>query len=194
MVGFFTASHPSAGCRCVRKPSQIPFPKAFSDLNLKAFRKRTGVRSDRRLTAPPSTTDAECNWSTRRSSILQVHTRGIANYGPDNASCYCGWLTSQPRIGCYQYDPPPRIGSNALRLHPAGHNNRRSLSPSFRSGRGVEFWATWCPPCVGRKTHSLVQMQQRLKDKGIVSWPSASISNDGASTLLQETIQPPMEW
>ena len=30
----------------------------------------------------------------------------------------------------------------------------------------LNFWATWCPPCV-EETPSLVQMQDRLKDKGV---------------------------
>ena len=30
----------------------------------------------------------------------------------------------------------------------------------------LNFWATWCPPCVDEMP-SLVQMQQRLKDKGV---------------------------
>ena len=31
----------------------------------------------------------------------------------------------------------------------------------------LNFWATWCPPCV-EETPSLVQMQARLKPKGVV--------------------------
>lgn len=31
----------------------------------------------------------------------------------------------------------------------------------------LNFWATWCPPCV-QETPALVQMQERMKDKGIV--------------------------
>jgi thiol-disulfide isomerase/thioredoxin len=30
----------------------------------------------------------------------------------------------------------------------------------------LNFWATWCPPCVDEMP-SLVQMQQKMKDKGI---------------------------
>ncbi len=31
----------------------------------------------------------------------------------------------------------------------------------------LNFWATWCPPCI-EETPSLVRMQARLKDKGVV--------------------------
>jgi peroxiredoxin len=30
----------------------------------------------------------------------------------------------------------------------------------------LNFWATWCPPCV-EETPSLVEMQTRMKDKGV---------------------------
>jgi len=31
----------------------------------------------------------------------------------------------------------------------------------------LNFWATWCPPCV-EEMPSLVELQQRLKDKGVI--------------------------
>jgi len=30
----------------------------------------------------------------------------------------------------------------------------------------LNFWATWCPPCI-EEMPSLVQMQQRMKQKGV---------------------------
>ena len=43
----------------------------------------------------------------------------------------------------------------------------------------IDFWATWCPPCV-EETPSLVRMQSRLKDKGVVVL-AVSIDADDAA-------------
>jgi thiol-disulfide isomerase/thioredoxin len=43
----------------------------------------------------------------------------------------------------------------------------------------LNFWATWCPPCV-EETPSLVQMQQRLKDKGIIVLGVSEDVDEGA--------------
>lgn len=48
------------------------------------------------------------------------------------------------------------------------HDSDRTVTLSQLRGQVVvlNFWATWCPPCI-EETPSLVQMQQRMKDKGI---------------------------
>ena len=43
----------------------------------------------------------------------------------------------------------------------------------------LNFWGTWCPPCV-EETPSLVQMQQRLKDKGVVVLAVSTDADDAA--------------
>jgi thiol-disulfide isomerase/thioredoxin len=43
----------------------------------------------------------------------------------------------------------------------------------------LNFWATWCPPCI-EETPSMVQMQARLKDKGVVVL-AVSIDADDAA-------------
>jgi cytochrome c biogenesis protein CcmG/thiol:disulfide interchange protein DsbE len=44
----------------------------------------------------------------------------------------------------------------------------RKISLSDLKGKIVilNFWATWCPPCVDEMP-SLIQMQQRMKDRGV---------------------------
>jgi len=55
----------------------------------------------------------------------------------------------------------------------------RKVSLSDFRGQVVvlNFWASWCPPCI-EETPSLVQLQKRMKDKGItvlgVSWDTDS--------------------
>lgn len=43
----------------------------------------------------------------------------------------------------------------------------------------INFWATWCPPCID-ETPSLVKMQTHLKDKGVVVL-AVSIDADDAA-------------
>ena len=68
---------------------------------------------------------------------------------------------------CYSGTRPPRIGTAAPDF--TVKDADRSVTLSELRGKVVvlNFWATWCPPCV-EETPSLVQMQQRMKDKGVV--------------------------
>lgn len=43
----------------------------------------------------------------------------------------------------------------------------------------MNFWATWCPPCV-EEMPSLVQMQQKMKDKGITVLAISLDEDEGA--------------
>ena len=78
---------------------------------------------------------------------------------------------------CYSGTRPPRIGTAApdFTVKDADH----SVTLSELRGKVVvlNFWATWCPPCV-EETPSLVQMQQRMKDKGVVVL-AVSVDADG---------------
>ena len=69
--------------------------------------------------------------------------------------------------GCYSGNHPARIGSNAPDFTVQDSDHKITLS-QFRGQIVVlNFWATWCPPCI-EETPSLVRMQARLKDKGVV--------------------------
>ena len=68
--------------------------------------------------------------------------------------------------GCYGGSRPPRIGTAAPDFSVQDSDRKVEL----RDFRGkilvLNFWATWCPPCV-EEMPSLVQMQQKLKGKDI---------------------------
>ncbi|HEY1657916.1 MAG TPA: TlpA disulfide reductase family protein [Candidatus Sulfotelmatobacter sp.] len=68
--------------------------------------------------------------------------------------------------GCYSGTRPARIGTAApdFTVKDADH----SVTLSQLKGQVVvlNFWATWCPPCI-EEMPSLMEMQQRLKAKGV---------------------------
>jgi peroxiredoxin len=68
--------------------------------------------------------------------------------------------------GCYSGSRPPRIGSSAPDFTVQDARSKVTLS-QFRGQIVVlNFWATWCEPCV-EEVPSLVEMQRRMKAKGV---------------------------
>ena len=68
--------------------------------------------------------------------------------------------------GCYGGTRPPRIGTAAPEFTIQDNDRKVSLD-EFRGKIVVlNFWATWCPPCVDEMP-SLVQMQQKMRNKGV---------------------------
>jgi cytochrome c biogenesis protein CcmG, thiol:disulfide interchange protein DsbE len=68
---------------------------------------------------------------------------------------------------CYSGPKPASIGKDAPNF--TVKDSDRSVTLSDLRGKVVllNFWATWCPPCI-QEMPSLVQLQQRWKDKGVV--------------------------
>jgi cytochrome c biogenesis protein CcmG, thiol:disulfide interchange protein DsbE len=68
--------------------------------------------------------------------------------------------------GCYSGTRPPHIGTTAPEFTVQDSDRKVSLQ-QFRGKIVVlNFWATWCAPCV-EEMPSLAQMQQKMKGKGV---------------------------
>jgi peroxiredoxin len=67
---------------------------------------------------------------------------------------------------CDTGSKPPRIGTVAPDFTVQDSDRKLALN-QFRGEIVVlNFWATWCMPCI-EEMPSLVQLQQRLKDRGV---------------------------
>jgi cytochrome c biogenesis protein CcmG, thiol:disulfide interchange protein DsbE len=68
--------------------------------------------------------------------------------------------------GCYSGTRPPRIGSTAPDFTVQDSQEKVTLSQYRGQVVVLNFWATWCAPCV-EEIPSLVEMQRRMKSKGV---------------------------
>jgi peroxiredoxin len=90
-----------------------------------------------------------------------------------------GLLLLLTLAGCYSGSRPPRIGTAAPDFTVKDADRQVTLSQLRGQVVVLNFWATWCPPCV-EETPSLVEMQQRLKDKGVTVLAVSVDADDGA--------------
>jgi cytochrome c biogenesis protein CcmG/thiol:disulfide interchange protein DsbE len=89
-------------------------------------------------------------------------------------------------VGCYSGSRPPRIGTPAPDFTVQDSERKVTLSQYRGQIVVLNFWATWCPPCV-EETPSLVQMSERLKDKGVtVMGVSVDVDGDAYHRFIQQ--------
>jgi cytochrome c biogenesis protein CcmG, thiol:disulfide interchange protein DsbE len=81
--------------------------------------------------------------------------------------------------GCYSGSRPPRIGTAAPDFTVQDGQTKVTLSQFRGQVVVLNFWATWCPPCV-EEMPSLVEMQRRMKAKGITVLAVSVDVDDGA--------------
>jgi cytochrome c biogenesis protein CcmG/thiol:disulfide interchange protein DsbE len=88
--------------------------------------------------------------------------------------------------GCYSGSRPPNIGTAAPGFT-VQDTDRKVTLDEFRGKVVVlNFWATWCPPCI-EEMPSLVQMQQKMKAKGVEVVAISVDADKGAyQTFLKE--------
>jgi cytochrome c biogenesis protein CcmG, thiol:disulfide interchange protein DsbE len=79
--------------------------------------------------------------------------------------------------GCYSGSRPPHVGSPAKEFTVADSDHSVSLNQYRGQVVLVNFWATWCPPCV-EELPSLMTLQERMKGRGLVV-VGVSIDVDG---------------
>jgi cytochrome c biogenesis protein CcmG, thiol:disulfide interchange protein DsbE len=88
--------------------------------------------------------------------------------------------------GCYSGTRPPRIGSNAPDFTVQDAQNKITLSQYRGQVVVLNFWATWCPPCV-EEMPSLVRMQRQMKGNGItVLAVSVDVDESAYKEFLKE--------
>jgi cytochrome c biogenesis protein CcmG/thiol:disulfide interchange protein DsbE len=81
--------------------------------------------------------------------------------------------------GCYSGGQPPRIGKPAPDFVVQDVERKVTLSQFKGQVVVLNFWASWCPPCVA-ETPSLVRMHQLMKDKGVVVVAISADEDDSA--------------
>jgi peroxiredoxin len=75
-------------------------------------------------------------------------------------------LTLATLCGCYSGSRPSRIGKAAPDFVVQDADRRVELRDFTGKIVVLNFWATWCPPCV-EELPTLVELQQQFKEKGV---------------------------
>ena len=94
-------------------------------------------------------------------------------------------LLSLSLSGCYGGSRPPRIGTPAPDFTVQDSDRKVSLDEFRGKVVVLNFWATWCPPCI-EEMPSLVEMQQKMKAKGVEVF---AVSVDADQSAYQDFLK-----
>lgn len=89
-------------------------------------------------------------------------------------------------VACVGGSRPPHVGSPAKEFTVQDSDRAVSLNQFRGQVVVLNFWATWCPPCI-EETPSLVNMQDRLRGRGVtVLGVSIDVDGDAYHRFLKQ--------
>ena len=87
--------------------------------------------------------------------------------------------------GCYTGSRPPHVGAAAKDFTVQDSDHQVSLNQFRGQVVIVNFWATWCPPCM-QELPSMMDMQNQLRSRGVmVLGVSIDIDDDAYHRFLK---------
>ena len=86
--------------------------------------------------------------------------------------------------GCYSGSRPPHVGSPAKEFSVTDSDHTVSLNQYRGQVVLVNFWATWCPPCV-EELPSLMTLQERMNGRVVVVGVSIDVDGDAYHRFLK---------
>jgi cytochrome c biogenesis protein CcmG, thiol:disulfide interchange protein DsbE len=95
-------------------------------------------------------------------------------------------LATGALVACFSGSRPPHVGT-AAKEFTVRDSDRTVALTQFRGQVVVlNFWATWCPPCVA-ELPSMMDMQERLRSRGVtVLGVSIDVDDDAYHRFLKQ--------
>jgi cytochrome c biogenesis protein CcmG/thiol:disulfide interchange protein DsbE len=89
-------------------------------------------------------------------------------------------------VACYSGSRPPHVGASARDFSVKDSDHEVSVNQYRGQIVVLNFWATWCAPCV-QELPSMMDMQDRLRGRGVVVLGvSIDVDNDAYHRFLKQ--------